>query len=165
MKRTDGTGQGDGKPAKGRVGRPPREEITKEQLRGIDALMRNPTTRSAAAEIKVHPRTISRWLREPAFGAEYDSRVKELQLELQNAMFAARDEVWDRFLHLTRSEDLRVSLTAATSLLKMLLARPVVHAPVRDEGDGAHLDAVPAALVAFLRDADPTASHAEGRTT
>ncbi len=48
-------------------GRPRREKLTPQQLRGIDALLSRPTTAAAAEEIGVSPRTISWWFKEPAF--------------------------------------------------------------------------------------------------
>jgi transposase-like protein len=59
-----------------RVERAPREELTAQQLRGITALIDQPTIAAAAKQIGVHPRTLSRWLREPTFYAEYRSRLE-----------------------------------------------------------------------------------------
>ena len=68
------------------AGRPPREELTPPQLRAIKALLTLPTTVAAAEEIGVHPRTISRWSKEPAFRAEYLGQMSELQIELWRQM-------------------------------------------------------------------------------
>jgi hypothetical protein len=52
------------KPAPPAVGgRPPRNDLTPLQLRGLNALLTQPTIVAAADEIEVSPRTLSRWFK------------------------------------------------------------------------------------------------------
>lgn len=145
-------------------GRPPREVLTPQQLRGLDALMTHPSITAAAATIGVHPRTISRWMREPAFRAEYVEQLTQLREELWREMLAVKEEVWTRFLQLLRSKDERIALRAATWFLGQVLTAPSIVNPgmLRDEEPVLSTE-----LHAFLaaetrpRDAD---GHVEGAT-
>lgn len=105
-------------------GRPPREDLTPQQLRGIHALLTQPPMAAAAAEIDAHPRTISRWMKERAFRAEYLAQMTELRAELWRQMLAVRNEVWNRYLELMRSNDEKVALRATTWFLDKVLSVP-----------------------------------------
>jgi hypothetical protein len=107
-------------------GRPRREGLTPLQHRGISALLTYSTITVAAAEIGVHPRTISRWLKERRFRAEYVRQANELQLELWHQMLAERGEAWGRFQHLMRGDDERIALRATTWLLDRMLSVPAI---------------------------------------
>ncbi len=134
-------------------GRPPREELTPQQLWGIAALLTQPTIAAAAKEIEVHPRTISRWFREPAFMAEYVTQIRELQLELWSQMLRVRSEVWGRFLELMRSPDERVALRATTWFLEKLLSTPAILERVAVGDDEAEPD-IPPRVRALLQRVD-----------
>lgn len=135
-------------------GRPPREELTPPQIRGLHALMTHPTTASAAAEIGVHPRTMSRWLEsDPKFRAAFFAQMNELQLGLWKDMLSVRGAAWTRFTELLNSEDPRIALRAATWLLGQLLSVPPMVARLNaEETSGA---AVPPRLLTFLQEAEP----------
>lgn len=120
---------------RGAGGRPPREELTPPQLRGMKALLTQPTMVAAAEEIGVHPRTISRWSKEPAFRAEYLGQMTELQMELWRQMLAVKSEVWNRFLELMRSTDERIALRATTWFLDRMLSVPVILSQIAGEDD------------------------------
>ena len=107
-------------------GRPPREELGPEQLKGLAALMTQPTIAAAADEIGVHPRTLSRWMQEPPFRAEYMRQMNDLQHELWRQVLSARDEAWNRFLELLRSGDERIAVRAATWYLDRMLSVPPI---------------------------------------
>lgn len=106
------------------VGRPPREELTPQQLRGIAAVLNQPTLAAAAGEVGVHPRTISRWFRERAFTEEYRRQMTELQAELWHRMLAVRNDVLTRFLELMRGGDDRIALRATMWYLDRILTVP-----------------------------------------
>lgn len=106
------------------TGRPPREELSPQQLTGIHALLTQPTFVAAAQEIGVHPRTLSRWMKERPFRAEYLRQMTELQAELWRQMLLVRTEVWRRFLELMRSSDEKVALRATTWYLDKVLTVP-----------------------------------------
>lgn len=143
------------------AGRPPREELMPQQLRGIHALMTHPTTASAAEEIGVHPRTLSRWLEaDPRFRAAFFAQMNELQLGLWRDMLSVRGAAWTRFTELLNSDDPRIALRAATWLLGQLLSVPPMVARLNaDDGPGA---AVPPRLLTFLQEAE--ADGEEGAT-
>lgn len=107
-------------------GRPPRTELTAQQLRGIRALLTQPTLAAAATEISVHPRTMSRWFDEQPFNDEYYAQMTELQVELWRQMLGVRSEVWNRFLELMRSADERIALRATTWFLDRILSVPTI---------------------------------------
>lgn len=125
------------------AGRPPREELTPPQLRAIKALLTLPTTVAAAEEIGVHPRTISRWSKEPAFRAEYLGQMSELQIELWRQMLGVRSEAWNRFLELMRSTNEQVALRATTWFLDRVLSIPAIVSQIALEDDGVEPDASP----------------------
>jgi len=127
----------------GAGGRPPREELTPPQLRGVKALLTQPTTVAAAEEIGVHPRTISRWSKEPAFRAEYLGQMTALQIELWRQMLAVKSEVWDRYLELMRSSDERIALRATTWYLDRMLSIPAILSQIALEDDGVDPDTSP----------------------
>jgi hypothetical protein len=128
---------------------PPQDELTPQQHRGIAALLAHPTITAAAAEIGVHPRTISRWLKENAFWTEYLSQMSELQLELWRQMLSVREQVWNRFLELVASADERVALRATTWFLDRMLAVPAIHSRSGHDPTESALGASPR-LLAFL---------------
>lgn len=117
-------------------GRPPREELSPLQLRGIHALLTQPTMAAAAQEIGVHPRTVARWLKEPTFRAAYLGQMTELQLDLWRRMLAVRGEVWERFLELMRSPDEKVALRATSWFLNRMLSVPAFLGQISLEEDG-----------------------------
>ena len=125
------------------AGRPPREELTPQQLRAIVALLTLPTTVAAAEEIGVHPRTLSRWSRDPAFRAEYLRQMSELQVELWRQMLGVRNEAWNRFLELMRSTDERVALRAITWFLDRVLSIPAIVSQIALEDDAVDPDTSP----------------------
>jgi hypothetical protein len=149
-------------PPKEAGGRPPREALTAQQLRGLDALITHSSITAAAAAIGVHPRTISRWMREPAFRSEYIEQLTQLREELWREMLSVKEQVWGRFLQLLRSTDDRIALRAATWFLGQVLTAPSImnRSMLRDEEP-----VLSAELHAFLgaetrpRDAD---GHVEG---
>lgn len=106
------------------TGRPLREELTPLQLAGIHALLTRPTMTAAAQEIGAHPRTMSRWMKEPAFRTEYLAQTTELRAELWRQMLSVRKEVWNRYLELMRSNDEKVALRATTWFLDKVLSAP-----------------------------------------
>lgn len=126
-----------GATTRARGGRPRRDDVTTIQHRGITALLTQPSMAAAAAEIGVHPRSLSRWFEEPAFAAEYEAQASELQQELWRRMLGVRGEVWDRFLELVRSKDERVALRATTWLLGRMLSQPPVRRAAGDEEERA----------------------------
>lgn len=133
-------------------GRPPRDDLTALQLRAISAIMTQPTMAAAAKQVGVHPRTMSRYFREPAFRKEYLDQMTELQLELWRQMLSVRQEGWLRFLELLRSKDERIALRASSWFLDRLLsAPPMLRRFETDEGPN---PAVPPRLRAFLEDAE-----------
>jgi len=119
----------------GATGRPPREELSALQLAGIHALLTQPTIVAAAAEIEVHPRTISRWMKERSFRAEYLRQMTELQAELWRQMLSVRNEVWTRYLELMRSNDEKVALRATTWFLDKVLSVPPMLGQISFEDD------------------------------
>jgi len=125
------------------AGRPPREELTPQQLRAIVALLTLPTTVAAAEEIGVHSRTLSRWSREPAFRAEYLRQMSELQIELWRQMLGVRSEAWNRFLELMRSTNEQVALRATTWFLDRVLSVPAIVSQIALEDDGVEPDTSP----------------------
>jgi hypothetical protein len=134
-------------------GRRPREELSPQQLRGVAAVLTHPTIAAAAEEIGVHPRTMSRWFKEPGFLREYLAQVTELQLELWGEMLAVRSEVWSRFLELVRSDDDRIALRATTWFLDRMLSVPAIVGRMTVEEDGGAVG-IPPRLRAFLADPD-----------
>ncbi len=136
------------------TGRPPREELSAQQLRGISALLCQSTMAAAAKEIGVHPRTISRWFKERAFRAEYLSQMTELQLELWRQMLDVRSEVWNRFLELIRSPDERIALRATTWFLDQMLSVPRMLSNVSPENDAALEPETPPQLRALLHEVE-----------
>jgi hypothetical protein len=89
-------------------------------------LLTQPTLTAAAAEVGVHPRTMSRWFDEEPFAKEYDEQMTELQLELWRRILQIRAEVWDRFLELMRSPNEAIALRATTWVLEKMLSVPEV---------------------------------------
>lgn len=116
-------------------GRPPRDELTSLQLRGIHALLTQPTMAAAAAEIDAHSRTVSRWMKGRAFRAEYLAQMTELQAELWRQMLSVRTEVWNRYLELMRSNDEKVALRATTWFLDKVLSVPAFLSQISLEED------------------------------
>ena len=106
--------------------RTPGEPLTPQQVRGINALLTQPSIKAAADEIGVHPRTISRWLREPAFHAQYVAEMADLQHELWRGMLQLRNDAWDRFRQLLESPDERIALRASTWALNLILSVPAI---------------------------------------
>ena len=123
------------------TGRLPREELTPLQLAGIHALLTRPTIAAAAQEIGAHPRTMSRWMKEPAFKTEYLAQMTELRAELWRQMLSVRNEVWNRYLELMRSNDEKVALRATTWFLDKVLSMPPMLDQFSPEDDD--LDAPP----------------------
>ena len=142
-------------------GRPPRDEVTPQQLRGIAAVLSQPTIASAAKEIGVHPRTISRWFMEPAFIAEYVSQAGELQLELWSQMLGVRNDVWSRFLELMRSPDERIALRASTWALDRLLSVPAILNKIALEDEDLQ-PGIPPRVRALLERVDAEAGDGDG---
>lgn len=137
----------------GAMGRPPREELSAQQLAGIHALLTKPTIVAAAEEIDVHPRTISRWMKERSFRAEYQGQVRELQAEVWRQMLSVRNEVWTRYLELMRSNDEKVALRATTWFLEKVLSVPPMVGQFSLEDDDLYPHAT-ASLRTFLVKAD-----------
>jgi hypothetical protein len=142
-------------------GRPPHEEVTPQQLRAIASVLAHPTVAAAAKEIGVHPRTISRWFKEPAFMAEYVSQMSELQLVLWSQMLGVRNEVWSRFLELMRSPDERVALRATTWALDRLLSVPAILNRIAI-GDEEAQPSVPPRVRALLEQVDAGRGDGDG---
>jgi hypothetical protein len=142
-------------------GRPPHEVLTPQQVRGIAAVLSRPTIASAAKEIRVHPRTISRWFDEPAFIAEYVSQASELQLQLWNQMLGVRNEVWSRFLELMRGPDERIALRASMWALDKLLSVPAILNKIAI-GDEAVEPDIPPRVRALLEQVDTERGDGDG---
>ena len=134
-------------------GRLPRKDLTPLQLRGLNALLTQPTIVAAAEEIEVSPRTLSRWIKQHPFRTEYLGRMTELQVELWRQMLDVRVEVWGRFLELMRSPDERIALRASTWFLDRMLSVPAMLAQISPEDDDLGHHASPS-LRAFLNEAD-----------
>ncbi len=128
----------------------------------MSAILAHPTITAAAEEIDVHPRTISRWFKEPAFAAEYLGQMSDLQLELWRQMLTVRNEVWNRFLELTRSDDERIAIRATIWFLDRMLSVPAILTRSADELDEIGAE-IPPKLRAFLEGADADAGS-EGAT-
>lgn len=141
-------------PASGPIGgRPSRQELTPLQLRGIHALLTQPTMSAAADELGVHPRTISRWLKDGTFRREYREAMTELQAELWHQMLAVRGEGWNRFLELLRSSNDRIRLRATTWYLDKILSVPAMLGQLALEDDVLDLNTSPS-LRSFLEEAE-----------
>jgi hypothetical protein len=138
-------------------GRPQREELSPTQLRGIKALLTQPTIVAAASEIGVTPRTVSRWFKEPAFAKEYRDQITALQMELWNQMLAVRSEAWTVFLGLMRSSNERIALRASTWALDRMLSVPAILSQGVFGDDRAPAN-VPPGLEAFLEKSEMSAS-------
>ena len=136
------------RPAKKPMGRPPREELSALELRGIRALIEQRTIVAAAAAIGVHPRTLSRWLRTPTFRTEFLAQLGEMQLAGWQDMHGLREEARDRFRQLLRSKDERIALRACCWLFERLLAPPPMALIQQDAG---RASAVPTELHSLLR--------------
>lgn len=119
-----------------RGGRPRREGLTPLQLRGINALLMQPTAAGAAREVGVSPETISRWLGERQFSGEYLRQLNKMQVELWGQMLAVRSDVFDRFRELIQG-DPKYALRACLWFLDRMLSVPaiVAHTPARDEDE------------------------------
>jgi hypothetical protein len=108
------------------LGRSARRDLTPQQIQGINALFTQPTMTAAAASIGVHPRTLSRWLQEPAVLSEYEQMRVQLQLETWHGLLAMRQEALARFRELVHSKDERVALRATTWLIERTLTVPSI---------------------------------------
>jgi hypothetical protein len=112
--------------------RPPPEDLSPLQIRGLQLLVSGQTMVAVAEEIGVNARTISRWFKEEAFAGAYRAQVTELQLELWNHMLAVRNEAWGRFMQLLNSDDERIALRATVwTLERMLQARGCIDEQTR----------------------------------
>lgn len=131
--------------------RAPGEDLTPQQLRGINALLSQPSIKAGADEIGVHPRTISRWLREPAFHAQYVAEMVHLQHELWRGMLRLRNDAWDRFRQLLESPDERIALRASTWALNQIMSVPAI---LNQTTIAVDAPAIPPALWAFLEQVD-----------
>jgi len=132
-----------------RSGRRRRKELSPPQLRAIQLLATGKSMVAAAEEVGVSSRTISRWVREDAFAAEYRSHMSELQLELWNQMLAVRSEAWGRFLELLHSSDESIALRASFWVLDRMLKVPAIMTQLAMQESEAAPDTSPR-LRAFL---------------
>jgi hypothetical protein len=111
-----------GQPADGILHGPGAVRLTPGQEKAIIALIARPNTEEAAAAAKVNPRTIRRWLAEPAFVAAYlearrrvfDEGLKRLETALPKAVAILTDAM-------EHGPDQAQRLRAANHLLRYAL--------------------------------------------
>lgn len=110
------------------------ERLSAKQQRAIEALLTEPTTRSAAEAAKVSEATIFRWLAEPVFAAMYreargrllESTLTALQAASADAVTCLRDVINDK------AAQVSARVSAAKTVLELgLKAREVLEVEER----------------------------------
>jgi len=86
------------------------EKVTPRQAQGIAALLAEPTITAAAERAHVQPKTLYRWLRQPAFTAELrraqGERIDQAAARLTGGLDQALDEL-ERLMTSAQSETVR----------------------------------------------------------
>jgi hypothetical protein len=144
-----------------RKGRPPREGLDPLQRHTIVALLSYPTQTAAAAAVGVSEKTIRRWFQQPCFRDEYFRQLDELLAEQWSMMTAVRNEIWERFIELTRSENEMVVLRAVTWYFDHL-SRRMPSLQLRRRNDDDALEHPPRLRELYARLDDPSENDLDG---
>jgi hypothetical protein len=105
-----------------RRGRPPREGIEPRQLLVLAHLFAGKTQLEAARLVDADPKTVGRWLQEPAVRQEFAVRMAAISTMLWGRVAAEIDAVWEVFHSLLRSDDERIRLRACMFFIDRVLA-------------------------------------------
>ncbi len=115
--------------------------LTGQQSRAVEALMRGDTVIEAAKAAAVNPRTVHRWLKDTTFVQALDDAKRRATRHATRKLSGALDTAVNSVVYLSQSsEDESVRLRAALAVASML----------RDLSDHADFDERLAALEARL---------------
>lgn len=93
------------------------EKLTRKQDAAIGALLSQPTISAAAASVVIGEATLRRWLKNPAFRAEYRRYKQEIFEHSIALLQASGDEAVKTLLSSLRADSEPVRLRAACAIL------------------------------------------------